>query len=189
MTDKQIDLEFGDWTESVEAFPESSGLDSVLAEIAQHIGKIMIEFNSLEDSVAFCVKKIMSSSEYKDQMVYVFLSEMSYGAKVGALVSLYGLMIQACGDEDRGDLTKRLEALETQLREACTRRNRYAHASWSEISAKRYVRVKTKAKKGGVFHSYRRFEVKDMLHDCDYIETAHKTLEEFDDFIWESVQK
>ena len=97
-------------------------------------------------------------------------------------------MINACEEHKQENLRKRLEALETRLREASARRNRYAHASWTEISSKNYVRVKTKAKKGGVFHSYRRFETEDMVQDCDYIEKTQTVLSDFDELIWLCVQ-
>ena len=65
-------------------------LDNFLERAAPYIGFIMIEFNSLEAIIDFCIKEIVSQSEFGDDKVFVFLAEMSYSSKVTCLMNLYG---------------------------------------------------------------------------------------------------
>ena len=157
---------------------EDEELDAFLELAAQYIGRIIIEFNSIEESIAFCAKEIVSSSESGDDQIYVFLAEMGYSSKVTALINLYGQIIEAC---ELKSVEVQLSILEQQLRECAKRRNQYAHGYWSEITKSQYVHVKTKALKKGVFHTYRKFDENEMKADLEFIESAHELLEEFDE--------
>jgi hypothetical protein len=114
----------------IEYLDDEEELYRVLEAAAPHIGRIIIEFNSLEDSVSFCIKELVSHSEGGDEQVYVFLAEMGYSSKVTALVNLYGQLVNSC----HLGLSDSLVSLESQLRKAAKHRNQYAHANWAEIS-------------------------------------------------------
>ena len=75
----------------------------------------------------------------------------------------------------------------SKLREAAKRRNQYVHGGWSDVSDKNFVRVKTQAKKNGVFNIYRRFDEVDMKADLEFIKAAHEALETFDTEIYEQL--
>ena len=113
--------------------------------------------------------------------IYVFLAEMTFPVKTAVLVKLYGPMIGCCIREHQEDELDSPHQIEIRLNEAATRRNRYAHADWSGIKQKRWVRVKTKARKNGVFHTYRQFETKVLEADLEFIEKTHESLAEFDE--------
>ena len=153
--------------------------DKVLNEIAYYTGWIVILLNSLEETVSFCIKELLASSEAEDELIYIFLSEMHYSNKVNLLIKIYG---QHLSRIERLDVIKEdYQKLENVLKEAGNRRNRYAHADWIGISKERYVKVKTKAKKDGVFHTFRKFDEEDMKCDLEFIEAAVDLLEEFDE--------
>jgi len=175
-----------DYDESVEYIDNEQQLEIILESVSKYIGRIIIEFNSLEDSIRYCIKEIMSTSEAGDELVYVFLSEMGYSSLLTTLVNLYGQIIHYT---DNRALSSELDQLEKTLRECATRRNQYAHANWAEISKQQLVRIKVKAKKTGVFHSYKQFDESKMLEDLDYIEAAHFSLDKFDEMFNERLQR
>lgn len=162
---------------AIEYLDDEEQLDKLLELASSYIGRIIIEFNSLEDSISFCIKELVSESESRDEQIYVFLSEMGYSSKVTALINLYGQYIQYI----ELDLTERFTNLEKNLRDAAKYRNQYAHANWAEISESNYVLTKTKAKKQGVFHTYRKFDESQMKNDLATIRAAHASLEFFDE--------
>lgn len=151
--------------------------EKILDMVSIYIGRIVIEFNSLEESIEFCTKELVSSSETGDDQVYVFLAEMSFSSKVTALMNLYGQIIDF---SKPNDLDEVLADLDLKLRESARRRNQYVHGGWSGISNKNYVRVKTKAKKSGFFHIYRQFDETEIIADLEFIQDAHEMLEKFD---------
>ena len=151
--------------------------EKLLDVISTYIGRIVIEFNSLEESIEFCTKELVSSSEVGDDQIFVFLAEMSFSSKVTALINLYGQIIEFAEPKK---LSKDLSDLGIKLRESTKRRNQYVHGGWSGISDKNYVRVKTKAKKDGIFYVYRQFDEEEMSADLEFIQDTHESLEKFD---------
>lgn len=152
-------------------------LDEFLETAAPYIGFIVIEFNSLEAMLDFCIKELISDSEARDDMIFVFLAEMGYSSKVTCLMNLYGQMNHGC---ELG-LKDKLINLENHLREAAKRRNQYAHGQWEDTSEENFLTVKVKAKRDGVFHVYRKFEESDMEADLELIRNAQSVLDEFDE--------
>lgn len=169
----------------IEYLDNDEELYEVLEAAAPHIGRIVIEFNSLEDSISFCIKELASHSEGGDDQIYVFLAEMGYSSKVTVLVNLYGQLINYC----HLGLSEPLNNLENLLRDAAKYRNQYAHANWAEISRSNYVLTKVKASKSGVFHAYRRFDKEQMEKDLSMIKAAHAALEFFNYDFHEQMQK
>ena len=88
-------------------------LDNFLERAAPYIGFIIIEFNSLEATIDYCIKEILSDSEFRDDMIFVFLAEMGYSLKVTCLMNLYGQLNEGL---DLG-LKDKLVELEKQLDE------------------------------------------------------------------------
>ena len=105
-------------------------------------------------------------------MVSVFLADMPYSKKVTALTKLYGQSI----DYADSQLQEELAELEQRLLEAGRRRNQYAHANWSDVGEDGFIQVKAKAKRSGVYHTYRKFDEKVMEADLDYITGSHDDL-------------
>ena len=159
-------------------------LNDFLETVAPYIF-IIIEFNSLEAMLDFCIKELMSDSEGRDDMVFVFLAEMSYSSKVTCLMNLYGQYNFGCDLK----LNQQLINLETHLREAAKRRNQYAHGQWDDTSEDNYLTVKVKAKRDGVFHVYRKFEVSDMEADLEYIQNTQSLLDDFDEEMKERLNR
>lgn len=168
----------------IEYLDEPDDLHSLLEHTAPHIGRIIIEFNSLEDSIAFCIKELVSESESRDDQVFVFLAEMKYSAKVTALVNLYGQY----NEQLSLNLSSLLADIEQRLRDAANIRNQYAHASWSDFSKSKFVRTRAKATKSGVFYTYRQFNDSQMESDLMKIRNAHAALEFIDYDFHEKIQ-
>ena len=181
----EITLHFREDHPEVEYLTDEEELHEVLEAAAPHIGRLVIEFNSLEDSVAFCIKELVSNSEGGDEQIYVFLAEMGYSAKVTALINLYGQYIR----HSELGLSESLNNVETALRDAAHSRNQYAHANWAGISRSRLVLTKVRASKTGVFHAYRRFDEVQMRTDLQRIKSAHAALEFFDADFREALNK
>lgn len=139
---------------------------------SSYIGRIVIELNSLEDSISLQIAEIVSSSELQDDLVSVFLADMPYSKKVTTLTKLYGQTI----DDSESQLHADLAELEARLLEAGRRRNQYAHATWSDVGEDGLIQVKVKAKRSGVYHLYRKFDEGVMQSDLDYITGAHDDL-------------
>jgi hypothetical protein len=156
-------------------------LEKFLDRAAPYIGFIIIEFNSLEAMLDFCIKELLSESEGRDDMIYVFLAEMSYSSKVTSLMNLYGQINEGC---ELG-LKQKLVDLEKQLREVARRRNQYAHGQWNDTSEGNFLPVKVSAKRDGVYHVYRKFDVKVMKADLKLIEKTQVLLATLDEEIRE----
>ena len=158
-------------------FLDYDDLEAVLEEIEPYVGRVIIEFNSLDDSLEYCIHELVCNS-LSDDRIYVFLAEMMFSAKAKALVNLYGQMIEYCVvDYPKEELNK----LQNRLEEAARIRNEYAHANWGDIGKKRYVCVKTQASKKGIHKKYRLFDIAQMEKDIDYIVETQSYFEEFDE--------
>lgn len=162
-------------------------LDNFLERAAPYIGFIIIEFNSLEATIDYCIKEILSDSEFRDDMIFVFLAEMGYSLKVTCLMNLYGQLNEGL---DLG-LKDKLVELEKQLREAARRRNQYAHGHWDDTAEGNFLPVKLIAKRDGVYHVYRKFSVKDMTADLRLIQKTQILMDKFDQLYndkWQRMQ-
>jgi len=155
-------------------------LEKYLEAIAPFIGWIVIYFNSLEDSVTFCLRDQMLRDPYQDERLGVFLSEMMYAAKCRSLTHLYGQALSATSGEVTSD---ELTALSKTLEECGKRRNEYAHADWIGLKKERYVRVKTSSGKSGLSHRYKKYTLRQLRSDVSYIERARHELETFNERI------
>ncbi len=164
--------------DGIEFYDSEEELTAALEKVSSAIGWIVIEFNSLEDSVGFRIKEIVSTSEGRDSFVYALIANMGFTAKANALVNLYGEMLERC---DLQDLCEPLKALDTRLREAARRRNCYVHADWAGISRRNLVAVKITANRKGVRQLYRTFEPEEMAQDLHYIRETTEALEQFDE--------
>jgi len=159
--------------EGIEFYDSEEDLTVALDKISSSIGWIVIEFNSLEESVGFCIKELVSSSEGGDSLVYALISNMGFTAKANALMNLYGQTIERC---DFLDLRESVKALDSKLNEAARRRNSYAHADWIGMSRQHLVAVKFSATRKGVRQLYRTFEPEEMAKDLEYVREAIEAL-------------
>ncbi len=115
--------------EGFEFYDSEEELTAALDKISSSIGWIVIEFNLLEDSIGFCIKEIVSSSEGGDSPVYALIANMGFTAKANALMNLCGETIERCGFRD---LRESLKALDSKLKEAARCRNCYPSVSQRE---------------------------------------------------------
>lgn len=169
---RYFDAGLDDWIEGEEK-------DDILNDFAIYIGWIIIEFNSLESQIDYHIKEQLSHSETKDEMVYLFLSKMSVSEKIDLLIKLYGMWVFR--DFELIQFREKLNEIESKLREANTKRNRYAHTDWSDMFKERYFKVKTQPKKDGVQHTFMKFEQEHMEEDLELIQNLHGELYEFDE--------
>ena len=166
-----------DYLENVE------DLEAIIEEIEPYVGRVIIEFNSLEYSLESCIAELVSRSGSDDDRIYVFLSEMMFRGKAKALINLYGQLIEDCSLDFPKE---RLADLEKRFEEAARIRNEYAHANWEDITKKRYVCVKTKASKKGIHQKYRLFDIPQMEKDIDSIIETQTFFSDFDENIGEA---
>ena len=174
-TEKKIPFKYYDY--GMNEWIEGEERDYILNNVAYYIGWIIIEFNSLEDTINWHIKEILSKSEGQDETVYLFLSNMSVSQKVDLLIKLYGNWVLR--DYELKELRMPLESLEQSVKLAIKRRNRYAHANWAEIYNDNYIKVKTEAKKDGVYHTFVKFEEEHMEEDLILIQSLHDVIHEF----------
>jgi hypothetical protein len=76
---RYTDEDFEDWF-------KDSKTEKFLDKVASHIGWVIINLNQLEDIISFCIKELMSDSEFGDELIYLFQSELTYSGKVNALM-------------------------------------------------------------------------------------------------------
>lgn len=157
-------------------YVEDGELSDYLEGLAPQIGWIMIFFNSLEDTVAYCLRELMLRDPFQDERLDVFLTEMQFSAKSRALIHLYGQAISNCGLKVTH---QNLTAIDTLLVECAKRRNEYAHADWIGLKPGNIVKVKSRSQKQGIVHRYKRFSVADVTEDLEFIDNARATLYEF----------
>lgn len=172
---ENISIKNGEYWNDTSPMSEDKKLD-VLEEMASGIGKIIIEFNSLEETIHELILHLSCSPGDYDDRVNVFLAEMMYGAKVTALTKLYGQVIEENGLTFQRELVR----LENRLRECSKIRNQYAHANWGEISKFNYVKVKLSSQKQGIEKKYRRFTSGVMQEDLNTITEVHAEIIHFD---------
>lgn len=179
MNKREKIVEYRYYDEDLNDWIEDDQLDNTLNEIALNTGWIIIEFNSLEASINYNIEQLLSHSEGQDEIVNIFLSEMNFNSKQSLLIKIYGYYIFHV------DQVKQLKAdlgkLESKLIESGQRRNRYAHADFSSISKKKFVKVKTKSKKDGVYHTFVKFDRDDMRDDLKFIRNTFEELQAFDE--------
>lgn len=155
---------------------EDEELADYLEELAPQIGWVIIFFNSLEDTVASCLRELMLHDPDQDERLDVFLAEMLFSAKSRALIHLYGQTIMDCALKTTNqDLT----VIENLLVECAKRRNEYAHADWIGLKQGQIVKVKSQSQKRGIVHRYKRFNAADVEEDVGFIDAARDTVYEF----------
>jgi len=160
----------------LELLEDENDLEDILNEMSSYIGWIIIHFNSLENSIAYCVADMITHDPYQDERVDVFLSEMQYSGKSRALINLYGQVIESLAlTTSKANLTE----LEKTFVECGKRRNEYAHADWVGMKKENYVCVKTNAKKNGIIRRYRKYNIDKIKEDIEYICDAEESLELF----------
>jgi hypothetical protein len=169
---------FDSYPGDIEFYDDEEELQEVLEAISSAIGWIIIEFNSLEGLVGYCIKEQISNANYSDEFVYLMLANVGYSAKYEALMNIYSRIVDWSGFEELRD---RLKGLDETLREASRRRNQYAHANWTEISKSNLVGVKLKAGRKGLFQVYRTFTPDEMTADRTFIAAATQELVAFDE--------
>ena len=162
--------------DTLETVDSEDDLRAYLEEIAPFIGWIIIYFNSLEDTIAACLREALLRDPIQDERLDVFLSDMLFAGKCKALMHSYGQMISSCDIKYTHDDLNELEKL---LLECAKRRNEYAHADWIGMKQDVYVRVKSQSKKLGILHRYKKFEPAQMEADIQYIHAARDELEIF----------
>lgn len=167
-------------------YVEDDELPRYLDEIAPQIGWIIIIFNSLEDTVAGCLRELMLRNPDTDESLDVFLTEMMFSGKSRCLIHLYGQMIESCG---LPTTSVELAAVERLLEECQKRRNEYAHADWLGMKRGPMVRVKSQSKKRGVVHRYKRFNSADLEEDVDYIDAARDAVYEFHQGVFDQLRE
>jgi hypothetical protein len=172
---RYTDEDFEDWF-------KDSKTEKFLDKVASHIGWVIINLNQLEDIISFCIKELMSDSEFGDELIYLFQSELTYSGKVNALIRIYGWHIKYVFKKKlKQKMKNKLDKLQTMLNEAGEIRNQYSHAYWHDITANKFVKTRTKAKRDGVYHWFRKFSVTEMNKDLKAIEKAITFLDKFDE--------
>ena len=165
-------------------FENDDDLEDRLDEISYFIGRIIIEFNSLESTVEYLIAEQLTHAGSQDDRAFVFLAEMMFQGKARALINLYGQIIEyASISVSKKDLTD----MQARFEEATRIRNEYAHAHWQEVNTKGYVKVKTTASKSGIFQKYRLFDIEQMKKDLYYIMETPSILGNFDENIMEEL--
>lgn len=161
-------------------YVEGDELADYLAELAPHIGWVVILFNSLEDTVATCLRELMLHDPNQDERLDVFLAEMLFSAKSRALIHLWGQTIVDCGLKIT---PQQLVAIEKLLVECGKRRNEYAHADWLGLKQGQIVKVKSQSQKRGIVHRYKRFDAADVQEDVAFIDGARETVYQFHELL------
>ncbi len=173
-----IKTPFRYYDNGIDEWMEGDEKDEFLNQLAFHIGWIIIEFNSLENSINWYIKEMLSDCESRDETVFLFLSSMTISQKVDLLIRLYGQWIFR--DYKLIELREQLKKFEFRLKDAIQKRNKYVHGNWSEVYKGNVVKVKTEAKKDGVYHTFQKFEEEDMNEDFQLIESLHNEIDELD---------
>jgi hypothetical protein len=180
---RYTDENFEDW------FKDSKTND-FLDRIANYIGWIIINLNELEKIIDLCIQELMSQSESGNELIAIFQSELTYSGKVNTLMTVYGWHIKNIFEgKQKEKWQSKLKTLADALNEAGEIRNQYAHAYWHDISTKRFVKTRTKARRDGVYHWFRKFSVKEMKTDLKKIEKAVKLLDKFDQELLYQLQR
>lgn len=151
-----------------------------LDDVVPYIGWIVIYFNSLEDHISDFIREAILRDPFHDERLDVFLSEMMFAAKCKALLNLYGQLIES---KELSYSHQDLNELEFMLIECSKRRNEYAHADWIGVKKERLVKVKSKSKKTGTIHKYKKIEISELKIDVEYINQARHFLCDFNDNI------
>nr|WP_294924243.1 hypothetical protein [uncultured Flavobacterium sp.] len=118
------------------------------------IGWIIMLFNALEGAVNSAVDKALDPQERRSEINHLLISEMNFSAKVSFIIRHYGMLIY--NDNRFEELIAEMEILEKKLRDTGSIRNIYAHANYRATINEKYIQVKTKAKRNGVFYDYMR---------------------------------
>lgn len=161
-----------------EALLDDKEWNRLARRIAPRIGRLVIAFNDLEDTVNTAIVDFIDN----DEEAWVFIAGMTYSQKVEALGKLFAMHLRYA--KDRDEQKQQLPELLMRLKEANEKRNLHVHANWSGISAKSYVRVKTKVKPEGSKHIYRFLTPELIEEDITFIKEVSADLDEFKDYAY-----
>lgn len=188
MRNRKLESDF-QLTEIFEIETESAISDDEATDIfiqrLYDVGWIIMLFNTLEGAVNSAVDKALDPQERRSEINHLLISEMNFSAKVSFIIRNYGMLIY--NDNRFEELIAEMEILEKKLRDAGTIRNIYAHANYGATVNEKYIQVKIKAKRNGVFYDYMRFEKEDVKLDQELIINARESLEDFNEKFWNKI--
>lgn len=131
---------------------------------ALRIGKFLFEFSEIEAELNKAIARVIN--DRTDQVGYVILAPLRYGAKVELFQKLYGLYIEALPKSTRQ--TKReMKRLVGSLRGLGKFRNKVAHANWASLDPRGFVRVRIESDDGGVELVRRKITVEDLEGEAE----------------------
>jgi len=177
MIEEIRDINDYDYSDEDEEF-EDNELEKQLDLYAPSIGRLVMSFNSLEETVNSCL--VEEVRNHDDGIGNIIISKMSYSAKVDLLKSLYTYIIHMCGSKR---FLARLEPLFQGLVESGTDRNSILHGAWDELNKNSEIKFKTIVHPDGPKHKYRKVTV-EMIDKMsqDFYDLSEKLFEFHEDF-------
>ena len=149
--------------------------EQYINNISPLIGKIIISFNNLDDTVNYVIKEIVSDPNYKDEIPWIFISEMSYNNKINVLKKLINFFLRFSEKDYENDFNN----LINRLSECGRKRNYIVHANWMEINSDLLVKIKTKIKKDGAKNLYKVIKKENLIEIENYIDETNDILDNF----------
>jgi hypothetical protein len=169
--------------ELLELESDNRSIEEILEPIADGIGWIVINFNTLEASITDSIRETLSDSPTMDEHILAIVQNMAYSQKVDVFYRMSAMIAHYSDKEVTDKLMLRLKGLKGHLLESSNRRNRYVHADWMGMSKKRYALVKVKVKESGLYNVYRKFQQSDINRDIKYLHITMKKLELFENAV------
>ncbi len=167
--------------EEGEGYPDEQWYD----EIYGLIGRFVVRFNSLEDTVEDLILGELNERA-EDARVWVFLERMPTKQKIDALLRLYEVNFNRSELLASNPVRLRATNLKRELERINTQRNLYVHANWLNIATddqrNLLVEHKTKRTRDGYYGRIRRsITIAEMNADIKAVRDIEEGLYEFDE--------
>ncbi len=151
-------------------------LQDKLAKLSSPIGRLIIEFASLEELLNSML--IETINEHDEDLGLIIITDMPYSAKTKLLFNLNIRILDMC--DFLNPLIKEFKTIIKGLEKAGQMRNEIVHAAWYELNpSDSKVKTKTKVKKGFPSHTQKRLTITKIDDATKFINKLEEQLEDF----------
>ena len=161
-----------------------------IANLAQEIGWIIIEFSSLENKLESTLKFHLIEENRNKEIMFSLISKQSYSEKTELFYKMFNINYTKYSDiynKHFKNFIEELKEIYGDLKEVGQIRNDYAHSIFSNVNESKFVERKTKLTAQGIKKEFKKYDFEDINNDFDKIYNVGDKLSSFNEKSWDCI--
>ena len=157
-------------------------LQNKLEELSPYIGRLVIEFTALEETLNSML--VETINEHDEDSGWVIIARMSYTTKTNLFYDLNRRILEFCNAPI--DFIIEFDTVIEDIRKAGRIRNEIIHAAWYELNpSDSKVKTRTQVKKGELSHIQKQLTTTEIEDAINFINNVEDHLDNF----WEKRER